>query len=97
MIHIFPPGLKSMVLNPKIAEVDCERKLQWQGGFLFPGLLDGEHSFLIEELADRSIRLIQKEDYSGLLIPFSQKQLTNNTKQGFELMNQAIKEKAESI
>lgn len=96
-IHIFPPGLKSMRLNPTITELIFCRKLQWQGKFLFPGILDGEHSFIIKELADLSIRLIQKEYYSGLLIPFSKKQLKNNTKQGFNLMNQAIKAKAESL
>ncbi len=94
-IHAKPPGLKGMTFTPTIVKAQENRELRWKGQFIVPGVFDGEHIFIIEELDSKSIRLIQKEFYSGLLIRFLAKKLGNNTKKGFELMNQAVKERAE--
>jgi hypothetical protein len=97
-IHICvePPGLKSMNFTPIVTKVEANRELRWEGKFIVPNFFDGEHIFILEELEGRSVRFIHKEIYTGLLVFLMQKQLNNNTKQGFELMNQALKEKAES-
>jgi hypothetical protein len=94
-IHAKPPGLKSMVFNPTIVKAETNRELRWKGRFIVPGLFDGEHIFIIEELGSKGVRLIQKEFYSGLLIPLLSRKLGDNTKKGFELMNQAVKKRAE--
>lgn len=94
-IHAKPPGLKSMVFNPTIVKAEANRELRWKGRFIVPGLFDGEHIFIIEKLGRKGVRLIQKEFYSGLLIPLLSRKLSNNTKKGFELMNQAVKKRAE--
>lgn len=95
-IHVQPPGLKSMVFNPKIVKNEENRTLAWEGKFILPGIFDGEHTFIIEELGSEGVRLIQKETYVGLLIPLMAKKLNQNTRSGFELMNQAVKKLAES-
>ncbi|WP_341529630.1 SRPBCC domain-containing protein [Nostoc sp. UHCC 0302] len=95
-IHVQPPGLKSMVFNPTIIKTEENRTLVWEGKFILPGMFDGEHTYIIEELGNQGVRLIQKETYTGLLIPFLAKKLSKNTRGGFELMNQAIKNLAES-
>lgn len=95
-IHVEPPGLKSMNFSPTIIKKEENRELRWKGKFIIPGIFDGEHIFILEESSERSVRFIHKEIYTGLLVSLMQKQLNNNTKQGFELMNQALKEKAES-
>ncbi len=94
-IHAQPPGLKSMAFSPTIIKSEENRELRWKGKFLIPGLFDGEHIFIIEELGNKGVRLIQKEFYSGLIILLMGKKLGENTRKGFELMNQAVKERAE--
>lgn len=95
-IHVQPPGLKSMIFNPTIVKNEENRTLAWEGKFILPGIFDGEHTFIIEELGSKGVRLIQKEIYTGLVIPFMAKKLNQNTRSGFELMNQAVKNLAES-
>jgi hypothetical protein len=90
-----PPGLKSMAFSPKIVKVEHNRELRWKGKFILPGLFDGEHIFIIEELGGKGVRLIQKEFYSGLLIPLLGTKLEKSTLKGFELMNQAVKTRVE--
>ncbi|NJM90618.1 MAG: SRPBCC domain-containing protein [Hydrococcus sp. RU_2_2] len=85
-----------MNFSPTIIKKEENRELRWKGKFIIPGIFDGEHIFILEESSERSVRFIHKEIYTGLLVSLMQKQLNNNTKQGFELMNQALKEKAES-
>lgn len=95
-IHVQAPGLKSMTFNPTIVKVEENRELRWIGKFFLPGVFDGEHIFMIEELESNRVRFIQKECYTGLLIPLMADKLNNNTRSGFELMNQAVKKLAES-
>ena len=95
-IHAKPPGLKSMAFSPTIIKAEANRELRWKGKFILPGVFDGEHIFIIEKLGSKGVRLIQKEFYSGLLIPLLARKLGDNTRRGFELMNQAVKKRAES-
>ena len=95
-IHAKPPGLKSMNFTPTIIKTEQNRELRWKDKFILPGLFDGEHIFIIEELGSKGVRLIQKELYSGWLIPLLVKKLDNNARRGFESMNQAVKKRAES-
>ena len=85
-----------MRFSPTIIKAESNRELRWKDKFILPGLLDGEHIFLIEELGSKGVRLIQKELYSGLLIPLLVRKLDNNARRGFESMNQAVKERSES-
>jgi hypothetical protein len=94
-IHAKPPGVKGMTFTPTIVKVQENRELRWKGQFIVPGIFDGEHIFIIEELGTEKVRFIHKELYSGLLIPFLAKTLKQNTRKGFELMNQAVKERSE--
>ncbi|MBR8838425.1 MAG: SRPBCC domain-containing protein [Stigonema ocellatum SAG 48.90 = DSM 106950] len=91
-----PPGLKSMAFSPTIIKAEQNRELRWKGKFILPGIFDGDHIFMIEELGGKGVRFIQKEFYSGLLIPLLGTKLENSTRKGFEFMNQAIKKRAES-
>ena len=60
-----------------------------------PGLFDGEHYFKIEPLEDGKVRFIQGEKFTGVLVPFMGG-LIDNAKIGFDEMNIALKEKAET-
>ena len=84
-----------MAFNPTVKSVIENSEFVWLGRFLFPGIFDGEHIFNIHH-DDRGSLLVQKEKFSGILIPMMWSSLDKNTRAGFELMNQALKERAEN-
>ena len=96
-IEVSPPGLKKMRFKPCITSVEPCRQLTWVGKFAIPYVFDGEHSFVIEPVSDRAVRFIQKETYTGLVVPFYAKSLNQNTREGFHQMNQALKDAAEQV
>ena len=94
-VRIEPPGAKGMVFKPTVLAVETEKELRWLGHLLFPGLFDGEHSFKIIDNKNGTSTFIHSEHFKGILVPLFKKQLTINTKKGFELMNEKLKELAE--
>ncbi|HPJ30906.1 MAG TPA: SRPBCC domain-containing protein [Methanothrix sp.] len=60
-----------------------------------PGLFDGEHIFEIEPLGPESVKFIQREEFSGLLVPLMARTI-DQTLTGFEEMNRALKERVEA-
>jgi hypothetical protein len=60
-----------------------------------PNLLDGDHSFLIRPLGPERVRVIQQEDFRGLLVPLVAPSLIPQMTRGFQAMNDALKLRAE--
>jgi hypothetical protein len=87
-------GGRSGTLTVKMLAVDPFREIRWKGYFWFPGLFDGEHSFEIREDTGGQMLLVQREKFSGLLLPFLSGTL-KVTKQEFERMNAEIRDTAE--
>lgn len=94
-VFISPPNGKAMVFKPIVKSVIENSEFIWLGRFLFPGIFDGEHIFNIHH-DDRGCFLVQIEKFSGILVPMMWSSLDTNTRAGFELMNHALKERAES-
>jgi hypothetical protein len=94
-IDLSPPRTKAMVFKPMVKSVVENREFSWIGHFLFPGIFDGEHIFKIEP-TESGCLFIQKENFSGLLLSLLWKSLDKDIREGFEQMNQALKEKAEN-
>ena len=90
------PGSKPMRFKPRVTELDEGRRLVWLGQFMVPKIFDGEHYFEVEPLGDDRCRFVQGERFAGVLVPFLRKMIDNQTRSGFEAMNQALKERAES-
>ncbi len=93
-VRIRPPGGVGMTFKPRVLVAVPGRELRWIGRLLFPGLFDGEHSFIIEPMAGNSCRLVQAEKFTGLLVGLFGKGF-DKTGAGFEQMNQALKTRAE--
>ena len=72
------------------------RELRWLGRLFLPGIFDGEHSFEMSALGEGRTRFVQREQFSGLLVPFLWNGLAANTRRGCEAMNTALKERAEA-
>lgn len=94
-IRMQPEGGRAMTFRPTVREVISGRRLRWLGHLLVPGIFDGEHSFSLEPLLDGGTRLIQQEDFRGVLVPLLAKSLDRRTLPAFERMNRALKQRAE--
>jgi len=72
-------------------------ELRWLGHLYVRGLFDGEHRFVVEDLADGRSRLTQSESFGGVLVRPIMRLYGEDTKSGFEAVNAALKARAESI
>lgn len=90
------PGRKPMRFSPTIVAADPGQVLAWDGRVVVPHLCDVHHRFELSPVTKEGTRLRQSERFSGLLVPFLAKTL-RQTQKAFEIANQAIKSRAESI
>jgi hypothetical protein len=95
-VRIEPPGGRGMTFRPTVLNAEPNRELRWLGRMLMPGLFDGEHFLIIQPLDDNRVRFVQKEEFRGLLVPLFARSLDTNSQRGFEEMNRALKERAET-
>lgn len=93
--RIEPPEANGMTFKPKVLVFEENKKFSWLGHLLFTGLFDGEHIFELIDNGNGTTTFIQREKFKGILVPLFKKQLDNNTTQGFNEMNQKLKELAE--
>jgi hypothetical protein len=95
-IRVTPPESSESKLRPKVLVCDAPCELRWRGHLFVKGLLDGEHFFQVGELPEGRSRFVHGEDFSGLLLRFVHRQLTEVAR-GFVYMNQALKKRVEQI
>ena len=87
--------LPGMQFKPRVLVYEANKEFRWLGHLLFKGLFDGEHRFELMPNADGSTTFIHAEKFAGILVPLFKHKLLNDTKQGFEAMNQRLKEEVE--
>jgi hypothetical protein len=97
IVRIEPPNAKGMTFKPSILVFNVNKELRWLGHLLFAGLFDGEHKFVLIDNGNGTTTFIQSEKFKGILVPLFKKMINVNTKNGFVLMNEKLKVKAESI
>jgi hypothetical protein len=94
-VFMQPSGSSGITMKPKIIKLEPLRELRWLGHLFVPGIFDGEHAFIIEALGPGRVRFIQREVFTGLLVPLFSRMLDKDTKRGFREMNMALKMRAE--
>jgi hypothetical protein len=94
-IMMQPSGAGGMTFHPTVLTVEAERELRWIGHLFVPGLFDGEHIFSIEPRGTGRVLFIQREIFTGLLVPLLARMLDTSTRHGFDEMNKALKVRAE--
>jgi len=94
-ITIAAPGMKPVSFRPRVLDVEPGRLIRWKGEFKLPGLFDGRHALIVDALDGGRSRFTTHEDVTGVLLPFAGKVMTASQR-GFELMAQALKERAEA-
>ena len=84
---------KPFTTSPTIASVELRRQFHWENGFSVPGLYDTRHFFVLEEIGKTETRLLQFEEFRGVLVwllPERPKR-QRAAEKGFALMHQALK------
>ncbi len=94
-VKIQPPEAKEMTFKPKVLSYKKNQEFSWKGRLLLPGIFDGEHKFQLRDNLDGTTTFIHSEVFKGILVPFLKKNLDVNTRNGFVLMNEKLKELAE--
>ena len=94
-VSIQLPGKKAQTFRPTVTVVEPGHKFEWLGVLGIKGLFDGRHQFVLEPTAEGT-KFIQREEFTGLFSWLLLKMIGTATQQGFEVMNQAIKERAEA-
>jgi len=94
-VVIQSPGAGAMRFQPEVLACEPERELRWKGKLWMAGLFDGEHFFKLKPRPG-GVLFTQGEVFSGLLVPLFRRSLDGATRNGFVLMNEALKREAES-
>ncbi len=94
-VRIEPPEAQGMSFTPVLLAFEPNKEFRWKGKLFVKGLFDGEHQFKLIKNTDGSTTLIHSEKFSGILVPLFSKMIDVNTRKGFELMNEKLKELAE--
>ena len=93
--RIEPPEAKGMTFKPTVLALETNKEFRWIGHLMVKGLFDGEHSFELIDNRDGTTTFRQSEKFKGILVPLFKKMLDYNTVNGFNQMNQKLKELAE--
>jgi hypothetical protein len=94
-VRLEPPEAQAMVFKPKVLAFETNKECRWLGHLILPGLFDGEHKFELIDNGNGTTTFNQTEKFNGILVPLFRKMLDVNTKNGFVLMNEKLKELAE--
>lgn len=93
--RIEPPGAQGMTFKPTVLAFDINKEFRWKGKLLVSGLFDGEHIFELTDNGNGTTTFVQREVFTGILVPLFAKMLDNTTLAGFNQMNEALKARAE--
>lgn len=91
-VTLHKPNGEVVHIDPHVMRIIPLQELTWGGGI--KGIFHGEHTFLLEEIRQGHTKLVHKESFTGVAIPFAS---LDGIEEGYNRMNQALKARAESI
>ncbi|KAB1186975.1 MULTISPECIES: SRPBCC domain-containing protein [Haloferax] len=98
VVRLMPPGGRESVFEPDVIRYEKHREFGWLGHLFVPGLFDGEHQFRLEPLdGGTRTRFEHVETFSGVLAGLTLRFIGDETKAGFEAMNEALKIRVEAL
>ena len=92
-----PPGTRGYTFRPKLLVVDRPRELRWLGWPRIPFVFDTEHYFAIDPLGERRSRLQHGLLAYGIGTALAAKRINRVTKEHFEHMDRALKQRTEQM
>jgi hypothetical protein len=84
------PGRAPMLIKPRLLVVEPGHELRWKGRLVLPGLFDGEHAFVLTQLANGRTRLHHWERFAGVLLPIVRGMVYEGTVKSFHALNAAL-------
>ncbi|MGV0751437.1 SRPBCC family protein [Empedobacter brevis] len=91
-VIIQPENSSKMTFKPIVLAYESYKTLKWKGKFLIGGLFDGTHIFELIDNKNGTTNFKQSEVFDGILVRFFN---LDNTKKGFEKMNNELKKRCE--
>ena len=89
-LEIHKPNGETVEIEPHVMRLEPSKELTWGGGI--KGIFHGEHVFLLEKVNASTTKLIHKERFHGLAIPFAS---LDAVEEGYQLMDEALKRRVE--
>lgn len=96
-VKLQPLGSSSMQFKPVCVSFIENHEFSWIGKLVTKGVFDGKHCFELHALDNEKTKFIQREEFTGFLVPFFWKKLDVNTRWSFEMMNDKLKETVEKM
>jgi hypothetical protein len=90
-----PKGSKPMTFKPTVCHAEEARGFRWMGQLWMPGIMDAEHSFLLEATGPDRTRFVHSERFQGLLVPLILAIIRAKSTAGFVAMNEALKQRVQ--
>jgi hypothetical protein len=93
-LRMKPPGGRAATLEPRLTVLVPEQTLEWLGSVGFPALFAGRHRFDLHRTETGTL-LVQRETFTGVLVPILAGTLDAHTLPGLVSMNEALKVRSE--
>ena len=85
-----------MNFTPEVLVNQENREFRWVGKLMIKGIADGEHYFILEQIAPNQTKMTHGENFTGLLAGLLMLVMGEDTQSGFTSMNEALAKRVES-
>jgi hypothetical protein len=89
-IKVVSPGMKEMIFEPEVYEIEDYQRISWGGGFLV-FVYKGIHEFILEPVDPSTTRFRQIEKFQGPIV-LLMKKMIQKTAVGYLNMNEELKQ-----
>jgi hypothetical protein len=94
LTNVMHDATGNTTFTPVVQVVRPGRELQWIGRVGPGGIFDGQHTFTIRRLGPGRVLFTQREDFTGVAVPFYEGRLQASTLPQFRALNQALARRA---
>jgi len=96
-LRLVADGADPYEFKPLVTAWEPERRFTWLAITGMPRLFDGEHTFTLEPLGERGTRVVNREEYRGVLsLLMKNLPMMAGAPAGFRKMNEELRRRAEA-
>lgn len=97
-LRLSADGAEPYEFFAEVTQLEAPKHFAWLGRTGLPRVFDGHHHFELEPLADGRTKLVNREQYSGVLSPLMRRlPMMANAQPGFAAMNEDLKREVERV
>jgi hypothetical protein len=90
LTNVMHDATGNTTFTPTVQVIVPRHELQWIGRVGPGGIFDGQHTFTIRQLGPDRVQFTQREDFTGIAVPFYESHLHADTLPQFRAMNAAL-------